>query len=150
MKLGLFISLLLHGSILAWALITLQSTKPAEPPKRAPIVVDLATISEVTKLKQGAKAKPKKKAEKKPPVKTKPPKKVSKPQPQKTAALPPPKAEPPKPDPIEELLKKKPTRCSMLAAGRSIATFVHSSWIVELVLVNPCKVANASTRERHS
>lgn len=108
MKFGLFTSLILHGAILAWALITIQSTKPKEPPKRAPIVVDLMTISELTKLKQGAKPKPKKKAEKKPPVKAKPPKKVEKPKPQKTAALPPPKTEPPKPDPIKDLLKKKP------------------------------------------
>ncbi|MGI9407267.1 MAG: hypothetical protein ACR2O4_12935 [Hyphomicrobiaceae bacterium] len=109
MKFGLFVSLILHGGIIAWALITLQSTKPPEITQPKPIVVDIAKIDELTRAKKGApKQKPKKKVEiKKPPVKAKP-KPVEKPKPQKTAALPPPKAEPPKPDPIKEILKKPP------------------------------------------
>ncbi len=109
MKLGLLISLILHGSILAWALVSIQSTKPTITPKPKPIVVDITTIDKITQATKGAtKKKPKKKVEiKKPPVKAKPKPKV-KPAPVKTAALPPPKAEPPKPDPIKDILKKPP------------------------------------------
>lgn len=109
MKLGLLISLILHGGILAWALVSIQSTKPTIAPKPKPIVVDITTIDKITQAKKGAtKKKPKKKVNlKKPPVKAKPKPKV-KPAPVKTAALPPPKAEPPKPDPIKDILKKPP------------------------------------------
>lgn len=109
MKLGLLISLILHGSVLAWALVSIQSTKPTVAPKPKPIVVDITTIDKLTQAKKGdTKKKPKKKiVVKKPPVKAKPKPKV-KPKPQKTAALPPPKAEPPKPDPIKDILKKPP------------------------------------------
>ncbi len=111
MKFGLFISLILHGGILAWALMSIQATKPVIVPKPKPIVVDITTIDKLTQAKKGAtKKKPKKKiALKKPPVKARPKKKV-KPAPQKTAALPPRRTEPPKPDPIKDFLKKPPPK----------------------------------------
>ncbi|MEL7543214.1 MAG: hypothetical protein AAGJ70_05505 [Pseudomonadota bacterium] len=110
MKTGLFISLLLHAGILAWAVVSIEQTKPKAAPTPKPIVVDISNISDLTRAKKGeTKKKPPKKAEKKPPVKAKP-KPKAKPVPQKTAALPPPKSEPPQPNPIKDLLKKKPPK----------------------------------------
>lgn len=109
MKIGLLVSLMLHGGLLAWAVVSIGQTEPKSPPTPKPIVVDISNIADLTRQKQGdAEKKPEKKAEKKPPVKAKP--KPKPPAPQKTAALPPPKAEPPQPksDPIKDLLKKAP------------------------------------------
>ncbi|MEO0618107.1 MAG: hypothetical protein AAFZ01_02380 [Pseudomonadota bacterium] len=110
MKTGLFISLLLHAGILAWAVVSIEQTKPKAAPTPTPIVVDISNISDLTRAKKGeTKTKPPIKAEKKLPVKAKP-KPKAKPAPQQTAALPPPKAETPQPDPIKDLLKKEPPK----------------------------------------
>lgn len=127
MRFGLPTSLLLHGGILAWALFTLEATKPFKPPE--PEAVEVAIITDgPTRLTQGdrnaknleaapAKAAPPSKAVKetpkaKPPEPTPPPPPPPEPAKVEPPPPPPPKtAEPPPPpepkrDEIAELALK--------------------------------------------
>lgn len=118
MRLGILISALLHAGIIAWAVVSINATKPALEPKVQPIIVDIMKVSDLTRIKAGnEKAKPKAK----PKAKSEPKKKTTKPakaSPKRVAARAPkaaepdaqPKAKPKKAEPKEKVpaLKKKP------------------------------------------
>lgn len=128
MRLGLTISLLVHATLLAWAVLTIQQTPELRTPDVVTISVAVVTPSEVTRKKQGdetTKTLESKAADK--PADTVPQPEVAKPKPPPPAAAPPPpapespppeppkpeppKAEtppPPKPDPIAEKLAEAP------------------------------------------
>lgn len=134
MRLGLALSILLHGGALMWALLAMAATPPLEPPAPEPIAVALITPSELLALKKGsetateleAKAKEEPKpeqskveAEKAKPIAAPelPVEPIPEPEPEKKAAEAPPpeppkeepaKPEPPKPDPIAEKLAAMP------------------------------------------
>ncbi len=104
MQFGLVISVIFHAAILGWALITIQSQRELRMPEPDPIITDLVTEGELTKLRQGvrtakqleamAKESPKADIAKKEAAKLKP-----------VAAAPPPPPPPePKADPIAEKL----------------------------------------------
>ena len=110
MKLGLFISAVLHAALLGWVVISIANTpaKEAEPVKR--INVDILQTAEVTKIREGVRKpkKPEKTEKPAPPVKKVKPK--VKQAIKKVAVLPPapkpqPKAEK-KPEP--KRIEKKP------------------------------------------
>ena len=50
---GLFVSVVLHIAILAWALFTIQAQREFRMPELDPIAVDLVSVGELTKLRQG-------------------------------------------------------------------------------------------------
>ena len=113
MRFGLPFSLLLHGGVLAWALVVLERTPPFKPPEPEPVEVAIITEDGLTRLTQGdrnakqleaapAKPAPDSKAVKETP-KVKPPE-AQAPPPEVAKVEPPPKPEPPKPDPIAEKL----------------------------------------------
>ena len=113
MQLGLVISVSLHVAILAWALFTIQSQRELLAPEPDPIVTDLISESELTKLKKGMRTAKQLEAEAKDSPKADLAKKeAAKPKP--VAAAPPQPAEPPPPkedakaDPIEEKLASMP------------------------------------------
>lgn len=98
MRIGLPTSFLLHGGLLAWAMLTLEATKPFKPAEPEPVEVAIISEDGLTRLKQGdrnakqleaalAKAAPPSKALKEPP---------------KPAPPPPPSAPPPPPEPVKE------------------------------------------------
>ncbi len=104
MQFGLVISVIFHAAILGWALITIQSQRELRMPEPDPIITDLVTEGELTKLRQGvrtakqleamAKESPKADIAKKEAAKLKP-----------VAAAPPPPPPPePKADPSAEKL----------------------------------------------
>jgi len=104
LQFGLVISVIFHAAILGWALITIQSQRELRMPEPDPIITDLVTEGELTKLRQGvrtakqleavAKESPKADIAKKEAAKLKP-----------VAAAPPPPPPPePKADPIAEKL----------------------------------------------
>ena len=130
MHFGLAISILLHVSLLAWALFQIHTTTPRDLVDTPPVEVSMITPSELTRLKQGdptskelvakAEDKPpekdisKKEAEKPKPV-TAPPPAAAEPPPPEPPKPPEPeppkpetKAEPPKPDPIAAKLAEPP------------------------------------------
>ena len=53
MQFGLVISVILHAAMLGWALITIQSQRELRMSEPDPIITDLVTESELTKLRQG-------------------------------------------------------------------------------------------------
>ncbi len=114
MPLGLAISFLLHFGILAWAVLTIQSTPELSTPDATPISVAIVTPSEFTRLRQGDENT--KQLEAKPSDTPNPD--VSKqeaPKPKPPTAPPPPAAEPPpepaKPEPAKpEPAKTEPAR----------------------------------------
>lgn len=53
-RLGLTISLLLHGSFMAWAILAMLLTEPLKPPEAEPIMVALVTPSDLLALKKGS------------------------------------------------------------------------------------------------
>lgn len=107
MQFGLVISVILHAALLAWALITIQSQRDLGMAEPDPIITDLVSESELTKLKQGARsAKQLEAMAKESPKADLAKKEAAKLKPVPTAPAPPP-PEPPapkKPDPIEEKL----------------------------------------------
>ena len=118
MRFGLPVSFLLHGGILAWALITLERTPPFKPPEPEPVEVAIISEDGLTRLRQGdrnakqleaapAPPAPDSKAVKEPP-KPKPPEPKAPPPPAEEVKVEPPKPEPPKPDPITEKLAMLP------------------------------------------
>ena len=107
MQLGLVISVILHAAILGWALITIQSQRELRMPEPDPIITDLVTESELTKLRQGARtAKQLEAMAKESPKADIAKKEAAKPKPVAAAPPPPPPPEPPAPkaDPIAEKL----------------------------------------------
>lgn len=54
MRLGLTVSLLLHGSFLAWAVFAMLMTEPLKSPEPEPIMVALVTPSDLLALKKGS------------------------------------------------------------------------------------------------
>jgi colicin import membrane protein len=95
--LGLVCSVILHVAILAWAIFTIQTQREFRVPEPEPIMVDLVTEGELTRLRQGARTAKQLEAQPKEAPKSEPsPKESAKPKP--VAAAPPPAAsEPPAP-----------------------------------------------------
>ncbi len=107
MQFGLVISVILHAAILGWALITIQSQRELRMSEPDPIITDLVTESELTKLRQGARtAKQLEAMAKESPKADVAKKEAAKPKPVAAAPAPPPPPEPPAPksDPIAEKL----------------------------------------------
>lgn len=110
MRLGLILSVLLHGGLLAWALISLVNAKEFKPAEIKSIPMEIIDVSELTKVKAGLKKAPEKKETKKPdPEKPiaknpEPEKKKKKPAPKRKveAAAPPPEPPAKKPEPKPE------------------------------------------------
>jgi colicin import membrane protein len=107
LQFGLVISVIFHAAILGWALITIQSQRELRMPEPDPIITDLVTESELTKLRQGARtAKQLEAMAKESPKADIAKKEAAKPKP--VAAAPPPPSLPdppaPKSDPIAEKL----------------------------------------------
>ena len=95
MRLGLILSLMFHGALLAFGLISLVNAKPLKPVEVKSIPMEIVDISELTKLKAGLKKAPEKKELKKPDEKPiakqiEPEKKKKKPKPKRAVQ---PKAE---------------------------------------------------------
>ena len=112
MKLGLIISLVFHGCLLAFALFSLTTAKALKPIEVKSIPMEIVDISELTKLKAGLKKAPEKKEtkqkDKKPVAKEiKKAKKKKKPAPKRAVQ---PVAERQDPAPVKkpELQKKEP------------------------------------------
>lgn len=121
---GLTASLLLHLSVLAWAVLSFQMTPHLDLPDVTPISVSIIQPSDVTRIKEGdpdakeleAKAKDdpnpdqfKKEAPKPKPVTAPPPPAPEPPPPPpQEAKVEPPKPEPPKPEPPKEESKADP------------------------------------------
>lgn len=122
MRLGLSLSLMMHLSLLAWAVLSIQRTAQLVVPETIAISVAVVTPSDVTRMKQGdqnTKNLESKAADK--PSEQVSPKEAPKPlppPPKPQAALPPPppepdpvKPEPPKPDPAKaEPAKPEPPK----------------------------------------
>lgn len=124
MRLGLPVSLVLHGALLAWALVTIHSIPPLKLPEPEPVEVSIVTPDALVRLRQGDREAKQREAEaKESPLKEPPKKETPKrivpptppppaaaeppPPPPEAKAEPPPKPpEPPKPDPIAEQLAK--------------------------------------------
>jgi colicin import membrane protein len=107
---GLATSVVLHAAILAWALFTIQAQRELRLPDPEPIAVDLVNISELTRLRQGARNAKQLEAQAKEAPKAEPAKKEApKPTPVAAAPPPPPAPEPPPPpkeEPREESKKE--------------------------------------------
>jgi len=126
MRLGLVMSICLHAVLLGWGLVQIGAVEPMEAPKPTPIKVEIKTISDLTRIRQGSrkpepkpasdkkkpadKPKPKPKAEAKPKPKPKPAAK-----PKKVAALPPPSKPKPEPKPAPKKKTPEPKADSKLA-----------------------------------
>ncbi|MDX2307467.1 MAG: protein TolA [Hyphomicrobium sp.] len=125
MYFGLAISMLAHGALIAWAILSIHATKSLDAPPPEPIAVALITPSELLRMKQGsetakeleakAEDKPspevsKLEAEKPKPILAPTPPAETPPEPQKPepAKAEPEKTEPPKADPIAEKLAELP------------------------------------------
>lgn len=107
MQFGLVISVIFHAAILGWALITIQSQRELRMPEPDPIITDLVTEGELTKLRQGVRtAKQLEAAAKESPKADIAKKEAAKLKPVAAAPPPPPPPEPPAPkaDPIAEKL----------------------------------------------
>lgn len=106
MRVGLFISLLIHAGVLGWALISI-APKALNTPVPKPITVDVLTVADLTKLRAGSKKKAKAKPKAKKVAKPKETRKVRS-KPKRVATLPPaPKpAEKPKVKPKKKAPKK--------------------------------------------
>jgi colicin import membrane protein len=103
---GLIISVLLHAAVLGWAIFTIQTQREIRMPEPDPIAVDLVTVGELTKLRQGARNA--KQLEAQPKEAPKPDiaeKEAPKPAPVATAPPPPP---PPPPPPEPPAVKDEP------------------------------------------
>lgn len=122
MRLGLTLSLLLHGSFMAWAILAMLMTEPLKPPEPEPIMVALVTPSELLALKKGSETatelEAKKNEDAKPddqskmqadskPILAPDPAPEPEPTPKETKAEPPPPPEP-QSDPIAEKLAELP------------------------------------------
>lgn len=100
---GTAISVLLHGVVIAWALVNFASVKPREAEPSESLPIDLVSISEVTKMKAGkitAPKQPEKQVEKK--AEPTPVQDLTAPVKQKEV-----KATPPPPPPAPEQVAKK-------------------------------------------
>ena len=107
MQFGLVISVIFHAAILRWALITIQSQRELRMPEPDPIITELVTEGELTKLRQGVRtAKQLEAVAKESPKADIAKKEAAKPKPVAAAPPPPPPPEPPAPkaDPIAEKL----------------------------------------------
>lgn len=56
MRLGFAISLFLHAALLAWALVSVGETRPLKIPEPEPIVAEIISESDLTKIRQGTEA----------------------------------------------------------------------------------------------
>lgn len=113
MRIGFPASFLLHGGILAWALISLEHAKPFKPPEPEPVEVAIITEDGLTRLKQGDRNAKQLEAALSPPAPdSKAVKETPKPKPPEPKAPPPPaeevKAEPPTPEPPKPEPKADP------------------------------------------
>jgi colicin import membrane protein len=119
---GLAVSIVLHLGVLAWALITIQTTPPFKLAESEPVEVALVSPDALVRLKQGDREAKQLEAQPKEGTTTEPPKKEA-PMPKTQAAPPPPPAgespppeaarpEPPKPDlaTLPEPLKIEPQK----------------------------------------
>ena len=106
MRGGLATSVVLHAAILAWALFTIQSQRELRMPDPEPIAVDLVNVSELIRLRQGARNSKLLEAQAKEAPKAEPAKKEA-PKPTPVAAAPPP---PPPPAPEPPAPKEEPKK----------------------------------------
>ena len=107
MRLGILASIVLHLVALGWALISIHTAQERRVLAPEAVAVDLVSISELTRLKQGARnAKEQETQAKESPVIEAPPKEAPKPTP--TAAAPPPPAAVPPPEPVKPEPPKPP------------------------------------------
>ncbi|MBX9590173.1 MAG: cell envelope integrity protein TolA [Hyphomonadaceae bacterium] len=106
MQFGLVISVILHAAILGWALITIQAQRELGMAEPEPIITELISESELTKLKKGVRsAKQLEAMAKETPKADIAKKETAKPKPVPAAPAPPPPEPPaPKTDPIAEKL----------------------------------------------
>jgi len=106
LQFGLVISVIFHAAILGWALITIQSQRELRMPEPDPIITELVTEGELTKLRQGVRtAKQLEAVAKESPKADIAKKEAAKPKPVAAAPPPPPPPPPePKADPIAEKL----------------------------------------------
>ena len=131
MYVGLLVSVLMHATLLAWTVISIQSTPELRAPTIEPVAVDLISPSELTRLTKGSRtAKLKEAAPKESPQADPTPKEAPRPRPvtappepeaakepppppPKVAVAtpppppPPPAVEPPKPEPDKAALEQK-------------------------------------------
>jgi len=103
----LFSSLLLHAAVLGWALFTIQTQSELRMPEPEPIAVDLISVGELTKLRQGVRTAKELEAEAKPTPKPDSAKKEA-PKPTPVAAAPAPPEPPTPPAPKEEVKPPEP------------------------------------------
>jgi colicin import membrane protein len=112
---GLTISALLHGGLLAWALVSFSATAPLKMPEPEPVEVAIITEGDIVRLRQGDRqskqlearpeTKPAPETQQPEAQKPKPPPPPTPPPPQPKAETPP---EPPKPEPIAEAKPEPP------------------------------------------
>lgn len=96
MYFGLLVSVLMHAALLAWTVISIQSTPELRTPSIEPVAVDMISPSELTKLTKGSRdAKLKEAQPKESPQADPTPKEAPRPRP--VAAPPPPPPPPPEP-----------------------------------------------------
>ena len=136
MYVGLLVSVLMHAGLLAWTVISIQSTPELRPHMIEPVAVDMITPSELTRLTKGSRQAKLKEAQPKespqaepapkeaprprpvaapppPPPPEPPPAQAPEPPPPQVAAAepppppPPPAVEPPKPQPDKAALEQK-------------------------------------------
>ena len=128
MPFGFFVSLAMHCGLLAWAFVSMQSTKPLNTEETQAITVAIISPSELTRLKQGdpdakkleakAKEKPKPEISKKEAPKPKP------------ITAPPPAAQEP-PDPIADKLAALPKEEPKPAPGPTPAEIAKQKAALE-------------------
>ena len=109
MRLGVLASFVFHLALLGWALIAIHSVQDRRVPDEPTVAVDIVSVSELTRLKQGAEsAKELETKAKESPVVTPAPKEAPKPTPTAAAPPPPTAAPPPEPaKPTEDEIAKK-------------------------------------------
>jgi colicin import membrane protein len=111
---GLFVSVLLHATLLGWTVVSIQSTPALKEPVIEPIAVDLISPSELTRITRGSRAAALKEARAKESPQNDPaPKEAPRPRPQAALPPPPPPETPPTPPtPPPEAAKPKPVEAA--------------------------------------
>ncbi len=105
MQLGLFVSLLMHAGVLAWAFVSIQSTPPFRMPEPEPVEVALISPDDLVRLKKGDRNSKELETQQAEKIKEAPKKEQVK---AKTEATAPPSASAPPPSPPEEPKSEPP------------------------------------------
>lgn len=109
MRGGLIGSVLLHAAVLGWALFTIQTQREIRMSEPEPLAVDLVNLSDLTKLRQGARNAKQLEAQPKESPKPDVAKKEA-PKPAPVATAPPPPPPPPEPPAVKEEPKPEPPK----------------------------------------